>query len=448
MPIVPPWLTCRVDPPVTGVSEPDEAGVADQGPAEQGPRFGPLRHRSAAGDRARASRSGKVDLPETLALPAEERACSARRSPQSDSPPSASASRRPSACSRSDCISSSAYGTEQMLIQLVPCVGVGGVHPGRAGHLRRHRRAALRHPVVPRGREGLHEGRRRLRGRPRELRPQGRPDRGDVALLIDYTLTVAVRWRRASARSRRSFPRSGRAGDGRDRQSVFVRAHRLRQPAGHPRGGPHLRPPDVLLRRQHGAPDRRRVRSRRVLGTLHAHSDHRPSTATVAVGTPGAGCSTGPRSSRAARVRQRAARRSPASRRSPTASASSVARRRATPASPSSSMSLDPRLPRARRRPRSPRSPTRCPTRRDADRGGPGGQVRLRARRVRHASSTCSSRPRPCSSSSPAANTSFTGFPFLASFAAEDPYLPRQLTRRGHRLVFSNGDHRPHGGRR
>ncbi|HET6811326.1 MAG TPA: amino acid permease [Acidimicrobiales bacterium] len=38
-----------------------------------------------------------------------------------------------------------------------------------------------------------------------------------------------------------------------------------------------------------------------------------------------------------------------------------------------------------------------------------------------------------------AANTSFTGFPFLASFAAEDSFLPRQLMRRGHRLVFSNG---------
>ena len=38
-----------------------------------------------------------------------------------------------------------------------------------------------------------------------------------------------------------------------------------------------------------------------------------------------------------------------------------------------------------------------------------------------------------------AANTSFTGFPFLASFAAADSYLPRALTRRGHRLVFSTG---------
>ena len=37
------------------------------------------------------------------------------------------------------------------------------------------------------------------------------------------------------------------------------------------------------------------------------------------------------------------------------------------------------------------------------------------------------------------ANTSFNGFPFLASFVAEDSFLPRQLTRRGHRLVFSKG---------
>ncbi|MDQ6784234.1 MAG: APC family permease, partial [Actinomycetota bacterium] len=37
------------------------------------------------------------------------------------------------------------------------------------------------------------------------------------------------------------------------------------------------------------------------------------------------------------------------------------------------------------------------------------------------------------------ANTSFNGFPFLASFVAEDRFLPTKLTKRGHRLVFSNG---------
>jgi amino acid transporter len=38
-----------------------------------------------------------------------------------------------------------------------------------------------------------------------------------------------------------------------------------------------------------------------------------------------------------------------------------------------------------------------------------------------------------------AANTSFADFPRLASFAAGDNFMPRQLTKRGHRLVFSNG---------
>jgi amino acid transporter len=37
------------------------------------------------------------------------------------------------------------------------------------------------------------------------------------------------------------------------------------------------------------------------------------------------------------------------------------------------------------------------------------------------------------------ANTGFGGFPALASFVAEDRFLPRPLTKRGHRLVFSNG---------
>jgi amino acid transporter len=38
-----------------------------------------------------------------------------------------------------------------------------------------------------------------------------------------------------------------------------------------------------------------------------------------------------------------------------------------------------------------------------------------------------------------AANTSFADFPRLASFAAADGFMPRQLNKRGHRLVFSNG---------
>jgi amino acid transporter len=38
-----------------------------------------------------------------------------------------------------------------------------------------------------------------------------------------------------------------------------------------------------------------------------------------------------------------------------------------------------------------------------------------------------------------AANTSFADFPRLASFHATDNFMPKQLTKRGHRLVFSNG---------
>ena len=38
-----------------------------------------------------------------------------------------------------------------------------------------------------------------------------------------------------------------------------------------------------------------------------------------------------------------------------------------------------------------------------------------------------------------AANTSFNGFPGLASILARDRYFPRQFHTRGDRLVFSNG---------
>ncbi|HET8526704.1 MAG TPA: APC family permease, partial [Actinomycetota bacterium] len=38
-----------------------------------------------------------------------------------------------------------------------------------------------------------------------------------------------------------------------------------------------------------------------------------------------------------------------------------------------------------------------------------------------------------------AANTSFADFPRLANFHAKDNFMPRPLTKRGHRLVFSNG---------
>ncbi len=69
---------------------------------------------------------------------------------------------------------------------------------------------------------------------------------------------------------------------------------------------------------------------------------------------------------------------------------------------------------------------------------GPGGPVRLRSRGFPHVLFLLLQAGTMLILVL-AANTSFTGFPFLASFAADDSYLPRQLTRRGHRLVFSTG---------
>ena len=37
------------------------------------------------------------------------------------------------------------------------------------------------------------------------------------------------------------------------------------------------------------------------------------------------------------------------------------------------------------------------------------------------------------------ANTTFSAFPIVVNYAAKDGYLPRWLTKRGHRLNFSNG---------
>ena len=65
------------------------------------------------------------------------------------------------------------------------------------------------------------------------------------------------------------------------------------------------------------------------------------------------------------------------------------------------------------------------------------GGVRQRAASVTRRSSSC--RARTMLILVLAANTSFADFPRLASFAADDTFMPKQLTKRGHRLVFSNG---------
>ena len=74
-----------------------------------------------------------------------------------------------------------------------------------------------------------------------------------------------------------------------------------------------------------------------------------------------------------------------------------------------------------------------------ADRHLPGRRARLRRRRRSARCSTTRCRPGTMLILVLAANTSFADFPRLASFHAGDNFMPRQLTKRGHRLVFSNG---------
>ena len=76
-----------------------------------------------------------------------------------------------------DAISSSAYGTEEMLVELVKYVGVAAFTLVLPGHFRPAGRAVLRHDVLPGSRDGLYEGRRLLCGGQGQLRPDCGPGR-------------------------------------------------------------------------------------------------------------------------------------------------------------------------------------------------------------------------------------------------------------------------------
>ena len=72
-------------------------------------------------------------------------------------------------------------------------------------------------------------------------------------------------------------------------------------------------------------------------------------------------------------------------------------------------------------------------------RARPDRRGRLRRRHLGQRSSPTHCRPPRCSSSCSPPTQASPGSPRLASFQAGDSFLPRQLTARGHRLVFSNG---------
>ena len=184
----------------------------------------------------------------------------------------------------SDVISSSAYATEQILLILVQAIGVAAfslvvpittavivvlavVTMSYLEVIKVYTKAGGAY-VVARENFGL-----------------GVAQIAAVALLIDYTLTVAVSVAAGVAALDLRLPVAHR------RHGVDVDrlrpAHRLRQPARHPRGGPGLRRAHLLLHRQHGPAHRASVRIGPWSGQLHAHSLHQPGA--VPIGHPGSG---------------------------------------------------------------------------------------------------------------------------------------------------------------
>ena len=156
----------------------------------------------------------------------------------------------------SDVISSSAYATEQILVQLVKYIGVAAfalvvpvtiavvvvllfVTASYLEVVKVYTKAGGAY-VVARENFGL-----------------GVAQIAAVSLLIDYTLTVAVSVAAGVDALDVGLSQSQEC-HGVDRRRPR-RPHRLRQPARHPRGGPDLRRPDLLLHRQHGAAHHRRL---------------------------------------------------------------------------------------------------------------------------------------------------------------------------------------------
>ena len=158
-----------------------------------------------------------------------------------------------------DCISSSAYGTEEMLTQLVPYVGLAAftlvvpitfailgvlffVTLSYLEVIKLYTKAGGSY-VVARDNFG-----------PKIAQIAA------VALLIDYTVTVAVQTSAGTAapHQRGSQPGQHRRHRGHHRRRRPGPA--LRQPARHPRGRAALRPPDLLLHLLAGLGHHRRLR--------------------------------------------------------------------------------------------------------------------------------------------------------------------------------------------
>ena len=147
----------------------------------------------------------------------------------------------------------------------------GGVHADPADDAGRAGRHRAGRALLPRGRLGLHPGRRLLRRGQGELRAAGRPGRGGGAA---HRLHGDRRGadRRGQRRHRLRVPAAGEhPGDRPAHPGLHLRDRRadhvLRQPARHPRGGPGVRAADLPVLRLRRGDDRRRPVPR---------GDHRP----------------------------------------------------------------------------------------------------------------------------------------------------------------------------
>ena len=165
----------------------------------------------------------------------------------------------------SDCISSSAYGTEEILIVLLPTFGLAAyalLLPMTLVVLAVLVLVTLsyRQVVMVYTKAGGSYVVARENFGPAVAQVAA------VALMLDYIVTVAVQAAAGTvAVASRPFPTLGglASGDHRRRRAAAL----LRQPARAPRGRPDLRLPDLLLRRLDGPGDRRRGIVREVTAT-------------------------------------------------------------------------------------------------------------------------------------------------------------------------------------
>ena len=333
----------------------------------------------------------------------------------------------------SDNLSSSAYATEEMLRVLVPVIGLGAfalVVPITTALLvvlffliLSYRQTIKAYPtaggayMVTRDNFGL---------LPAQV--------AGVALLTDYVLTVSVSVAAGTAALASAF-------------SVFdpwilwisiafVVDHRVGQPARRPRVGQGLRGPDVLLHRQHGDPHRRR----RVQGD----GRHPPPGQLRARDRSGAVRLQGLRAPHG-RGSRRGAALVRVGRRGGHRCRGDLERRSRVQEAGVEERTDDPRHHGFAARRDVPRAVDhgRPHARRAVHRGTP--TVISQIGKLAYGGGFVGNLLFYCLQAGTmlilvlAANTSFADFPRLASFHAGDNFMPRQLTKRGHRLVFSNG---------